>query len=224
MCRARAVTAGGAHRDHPLRDRLEDVRWWWWDGPRGRARRGLHRRPVADRRQPQRRHDRRLRPRAVTARRGVEPPSRERDPGRQLGCHRRDRRRRTHSQGESEDHFESSSREFSNPNRCHGVTYSWSTRSTRPRRSGSRSPRSTARWPTRSAGSRSTRSIEPSSARPRRCRTWSCRPIQSARAGIQPRKRRSLENQLLEKQIVLLEKSHEYRCCPEGEAEPAPTP
>jgi len=36
--------------------------------------------------------------------------------------------------------------------------------------------------------------------------------------------RRSLENQLLEKQIALLEKSHEYRCCPEGEAEPAPTP
>jgi hypothetical protein len=30
---------------------------------------------------------------------------------------------RSHSQGESEDHFESSSREFSNPNRCHAVTY-----------------------------------------------------------------------------------------------------
>ena len=30
---------------------------------------------------------------------------------------------RTHSSGESEDHFESSSREFSNPNRCHAVTY-----------------------------------------------------------------------------------------------------
>ena len=32
---------------------------------------------------------------------------------------------RNHSQGESEDHFESSSREFSNPNRCHAVTYSF---------------------------------------------------------------------------------------------------
>jgi hypothetical protein len=30
---------------------------------------------------------------------------------------------RTHSQGESEDHFESSSRTFSNPNRCHAVTF-----------------------------------------------------------------------------------------------------
>jgi hypothetical protein len=30
---------------------------------------------------------------------------------------------RAHQQGESEDHFESSSREFSNPNRCHAVTY-----------------------------------------------------------------------------------------------------
>lgn len=30
---------------------------------------------------------------------------------------------RTHSEGESEDHFESSSREFSNPNRCHAVTF-----------------------------------------------------------------------------------------------------
>jgi hypothetical protein len=30
---------------------------------------------------------------------------------------------RTHTQGESEDHFESSSREFSNPNRCHAVTF-----------------------------------------------------------------------------------------------------
>ncbi len=30
---------------------------------------------------------------------------------------------RTHTQGETEDHFESASREFSNPNRCHAVTY-----------------------------------------------------------------------------------------------------
>jgi hypothetical protein len=30
---------------------------------------------------------------------------------------------RSHSEGESEDHFESSSREFTNPNRCHAVTY-----------------------------------------------------------------------------------------------------
>jgi hypothetical protein len=30
---------------------------------------------------------------------------------------------RTHVQGESEDHFESSSRTFSNPNRCHAVTF-----------------------------------------------------------------------------------------------------
>lgn len=30
---------------------------------------------------------------------------------------------RTHTQGESEDHFESSSRAFHNPNRCHAVTY-----------------------------------------------------------------------------------------------------
>ncbi len=30
---------------------------------------------------------------------------------------------RTHAEGQSEDHFESSSREFSNPNRCHAVTY-----------------------------------------------------------------------------------------------------
>jgi len=30
---------------------------------------------------------------------------------------------RSHTAGESEDHFESSSREFSNPNRCHAVTY-----------------------------------------------------------------------------------------------------
>ena len=30
---------------------------------------------------------------------------------------------RTHQSGESEDHFEASSREFSNPNRCHAVTF-----------------------------------------------------------------------------------------------------
>lgn len=30
---------------------------------------------------------------------------------------------RSHSEGESEDHFESASREFANPNRCHAVTY-----------------------------------------------------------------------------------------------------
>lgn len=30
---------------------------------------------------------------------------------------------RTHIQGESEDHFEASSREFSNPNKCHAVTF-----------------------------------------------------------------------------------------------------
>lgn len=30
---------------------------------------------------------------------------------------------RTHTQGQSEDHFESSSREFSNPNHCHAITY-----------------------------------------------------------------------------------------------------
>lgn len=30
---------------------------------------------------------------------------------------------RTHIQGESEDHFEASSREFSNPNRCHAITF-----------------------------------------------------------------------------------------------------
>ena len=30
---------------------------------------------------------------------------------------------RAHSQGESEDHFESSSREFSNPNKCHAITF-----------------------------------------------------------------------------------------------------
>ena len=30
---------------------------------------------------------------------------------------------RTHSEGESENHFESSSREFSNPNRCHAITF-----------------------------------------------------------------------------------------------------
>jgi hypothetical protein len=36
--------------------------------------------------------------------------------------------------------------------------------------------------------------------------------------------RRNLENKLLEKQIELLEKSQEYRCCPEGSAEEAPEP
>lgn len=30
---------------------------------------------------------------------------------------------RTHSEGESQDHFEASSREFSNPNRCHAITF-----------------------------------------------------------------------------------------------------
>ena len=30
---------------------------------------------------------------------------------------------RTHSEGQSEDHFESSSREFSNPNKCHAITF-----------------------------------------------------------------------------------------------------
>jgi len=30
---------------------------------------------------------------------------------------------RTHTQGETEDHFEASSREFSNPNKCHAVTF-----------------------------------------------------------------------------------------------------
>ncbi len=32
-----------------------------------------------------------------------------------------------------------------------------------------------------------------------------------------------LQNELLKKQIELLEKSHEYRCCPAGEAEPVPS-
>ncbi|HLQ35868.1 MAG TPA: hypothetical protein VK457_24530, partial [Chloroflexota bacterium] len=31
-----------------------------------------------------------------------------------------------------------------------------------------------------------------------------------------------LQNQLLKRQIELLEKSHEYRCCPAGETESAP--
>lgn len=30
---------------------------------------------------------------------------------------------RSHSEGESEDHFESSSREFANPNKCHAITF-----------------------------------------------------------------------------------------------------
>ena len=30
---------------------------------------------------------------------------------------------RSHSEGESEDHFESASRVFANPNRCHAVTF-----------------------------------------------------------------------------------------------------
>jgi hypothetical protein len=30
---------------------------------------------------------------------------------------------RTHTEGESEDHFEASSREFSNPNKCHAITF-----------------------------------------------------------------------------------------------------
>jgi hypothetical protein len=30
---------------------------------------------------------------------------------------------RTHTESESEDHFESSSREFTNPNKCHAVTF-----------------------------------------------------------------------------------------------------
>jgi hypothetical protein len=30
---------------------------------------------------------------------------------------------RSHTEGESQDHFESSSREFSNPNRCHAITF-----------------------------------------------------------------------------------------------------
>ena len=30
---------------------------------------------------------------------------------------------RSHSEGESQDHFESSSREFSNPNKCHAITF-----------------------------------------------------------------------------------------------------
>ena len=34
--------------------------------------------------------------------------------------------------------------------------------------------------------------------------------------------RATLENALLQKQIDLLEKSHEYRCCPADEAVPAP--
>jgi hypothetical protein len=34
--------------------------------------------------------------------------------------------------------------------------------------------------------------------------------------------RKELENELLKKQIELLEKSQEYRCCPEGEEEPTP--
>jgi hypothetical protein len=36
--------------------------------------------------------------------------------------------------------------------------------------------------------------------------------------------RKDLENQLLKKQIDLLEKSQEYRCCPEGEEETTPPP
>jgi hypothetical protein len=30
---------------------------------------------------------------------------------------------RTHAEGQTEDHFESSSREFANPNRCHAITF-----------------------------------------------------------------------------------------------------
>lgn len=34
--------------------------------------------------------------------------------------------------------------------------------------------------------------------------------------------RKQLENELLKKQIDLLDKSQEYRCCPDGDEEPAP--
>ena len=36
--------------------------------------------------------------------------------------------------------------------------------------------------------------------------------------------RMGLQNQLLKKQIVLLEKSQQYRCCPAGEEEDVPPP
>ena len=36
--------------------------------------------------------------------------------------------------------------------------------------------------------------------------------------------RKKLENEMLKKQIELLDKSQEYRCCPAGEVEEATTP
>ncbi|MDX6676933.1 MAG: hypothetical protein QOE31_985 [Solirubrobacteraceae bacterium] len=51
------------------------------------------------------------------------------------------------------------------------------------------------------------------------------RRLRRLRAGARPRdrarpQRRALENELLKKQIMLLDKAQEYRCCPVGEDEP----
>jgi hypothetical protein len=50
-----------------------------------------------------------------------------------------------------------------------------------------------------------------------------CEPEVKQRIALEL-ERKDLENQLIKKQIELLEQSKEYRCCPAGEAEQAVPP
>ena len=71
----------------------------------------------------QREDDERLHAPAPTARRLLRSPFRARRSGPQTPCRSGRCSTRSHAEGTSEDHFESSSREFANPNRCHAITF-----------------------------------------------------------------------------------------------------
>jgi hypothetical protein len=162
---------------------------------------------------------------------------------------------RTHVEGESEDHYEASSREYSNPNSCHAVTYifyrlnkkqavsfdlvSVEILVTAPvATSGFSAPQANAITPQvrdeiikqvtaeliaigilgkddqpsdtlkAKLGLRMEFSLPTAGIIVKGCLD-ECNTCEPAR-----RERIHLENQLLKKQIELLEKSQEYRCCP----------
>jgi len=161
---------------------------------------------------------------------------------------------RTHMQGESQDHFESSSREFSNKNACHAVTYYFyrlnkkveiafeivSIDITLPIPT-DRQPRGAITVEQRGAALKEiTQQLiatgvldangQPAAALRQKLEFKISSHLPTAGTMVKGcldecnvceparRERVHLENELLRKQIELLEKSQEYRCCPPSPA------
>jgi hypothetical protein len=165
---------------------------------------------------------------------------------------------RTHAEGESQDHFESSSREFSNKNSCHAVTYYFyrlnkkveisfeivsltltlPAPATRTTGLGLSAEDSAAALKLVTEQLHSVGVLDadgqPAAALKQKLEFRmsshlptpgtlvkgcldECNVCEPAR-----RERVHLENELLRKQIELLEKSQEYRCCPPAATAPCP--